>query len=67
MSKDLNPGPQGGSTRSENTHLLLKGKHHCMADLLFDWFGFSYQQINLFGKIQTSQTGGQPYNYTSPY
>ena len=25
----------------ENTHLLRKGKYHCMADLLFDWFGFS--------------------------
>ena len=24
------------------------------------------QQISLFGKIQTSQTGGQPYNDTSP-
>ena len=24
----------------ENTHLLCKGKHHCTADLLFDWFGF---------------------------
>ena len=26
---------------TENTHLLRKGKYHCMADLLFDWFGFS--------------------------
>ena len=25
----------------ENTHLLWKGKYHCMADLLFDWLGFS--------------------------
>ena len=25
----------------ENTHLLRKGKYHCTADLLFDWFGFS--------------------------
>ena len=25
----------------ENTHLLCKGKYHCTADLLFDWFGFS--------------------------
>ena len=23
-----------------NTHLLCKGKYHCTADLLFDWFGF---------------------------
>ena len=27
--------------RSENTHLLCKGKYHCTADLLFDWLGFS--------------------------
>ena len=27
--------------KAENTHLLRKGKYHCMADLLFDWFGFS--------------------------
>ena len=26
---------------TENTHLLRKGKYHCTADLLFDWFGFS--------------------------
>ena len=25
------------------------------------------QQFNIFGQIQTSQTGGQPYIYTSPY
>ena len=25
----------------ENTHLLRKGKYHSMADLLFDWLGFS--------------------------
>ena len=25
----------------ENTHLLCKGKYHCTADLLFDWFGFN--------------------------
>ena len=28
-------------TKAENTHLLRKGKYHCTADLLFDWFGFS--------------------------
>ena len=26
---------------TENTHLLRKGKYHCTADFLFDWFGFS--------------------------
>ena len=25
----------------ENTRLLRKGKYHCTADLLFDWFRFS--------------------------
>ena len=24
------------------THLLHKGKYHCMTNLLFDWLGFSY-------------------------
>ena len=44
-----------------------------MGDLLFDWFGFScfvdlnYQQIYVFGQIQTSQIGGQPYSDSSPY
>ena len=28
---------------------------------------FNQQQIYLFSQIQTSQTGGQPYNDTSPY
>ena len=27
--------------RAENTDSSCKGKYHCMADLLFDWFGFS--------------------------
>ena len=26
--------------RSENTHLLSKGKYNYTADLLFDWLGF---------------------------
>ena len=26
--------------KSENTHLLRKGKYHYTADLLFDWLGF---------------------------
>ena len=28
--------------KAENTHLLSKGNYHCMADLLFDFLGFSY-------------------------
>ena len=27
--------------RSANTHILCKGKHHCMADILFYYFGFN--------------------------
>ena len=27
---------------TETTHLLRKGKYHCMVDLLFNCFGFSY-------------------------
>ena len=50
-----------------------RGKYHCTVDLLFDWFGISclttdnfcfYLQNRL---IQTSQTGGQRYNDTSPF
>ena len=40
-----------------------------MTDLFF-LFGFScfaYFMLYLFGQIQTSQTGGQPYSDTSPY
>ena len=45
----------------------LKWKYHCIADILFGLFILNYQQIYLFGQIQTSQTGGQLYNDTSPY
>ena len=32
---------RSANVKSENTHLLCKGKYHGMADLvLFDWFGF---------------------------
>ena len=50
----------------------LKGKYHCIVDLLFDRFGnvcpcskkFSAPSTNTH--FQTSQTGGQPYSDTSP-
>ena len=29
------------NVKTENTHLLCKGKYLCMVDLLFDWFGFN--------------------------
>ena len=47
-----------------------------MSDLLFNLFGFvciaylgiiKQQQIYLFGRTQTSETGGQPYSDTSSY
>ena len=28
------------NAESKNTQLLIKGKYHCLADLLFVWFGF---------------------------
>ena len=51
--------------KPENTHLLRKRKYHWMADLLFDWLGFScfaYVELMFYkhGPIPTSQTGGQP-------
>ena len=57
----------------ENTHLLHKGKYHCMADLLFEWFVFDLtcKSLSIQHKqsswIQTSQTGGQSYGDTSSY
>ena len=50
----------------ERTH---SGKYHCTVRP-FILFGFSCSMMlneHLFGQIQTSQTGGQPYNDTSPY
>ncbi len=51
----------------------LKGKYHCTVDLLFDWFGISCMTVDNFcfylqnRLIQTGQTGGQWYNYASPF
>ncbi len=45
---------------------------HCTVNLLFDWFGISCMTADNFcfylqnRLIQTSQTGRQPYNDTSP-
>jgi len=52
---------------------ILKGEYHCTIDLLFDWFGISCMTTDNFcfylqnRLIQTSQTGGQLYNDTSPF
>jgi hypothetical protein len=49
------------------------GKYHCTIDLLFDWFGlacFANKNKNCqlsYSSNQTSQTGGQWYNDTSPF
>jgi hypothetical protein len=49
------------------------GKYYCTIDLLFDWFGISCMTSDCYcfylqnGLIQTSQTGGQQYNDTSPF
>ena len=36
--------------KSENTHLL-----HCMADLLFDWFGFNQSSKSVSNSTQAKQ------------
>jgi hypothetical protein len=52
---------------------ILKGKYHCTVDLLFDWFGISCMTTENFcfylqnRLIDTSQTGGQWNNDTSPF
>jgi len=52
---------------------ILKGKYHCTADLLFDWFGISCMTSNNFcfslqnRLIQTGLTGGQWYSDPSPF
>ena len=49
-------------------YLLWKGKSHCMAGFLFDCFAyFKLTTRYLFGQIQTSATGGQPFIDTQPY
>ena len=40
---------------SENTQLLHKGKYHCKADLLFDWFGFYQTCKSLSNSTQDKQ------------
>ncbi len=51
----------------------FRGKNHCTTDLLFDWFGISCTTTDNYcfylknRLIQTSQTGGQWYNDTSPF
>ena len=59
---------------TEDTHLLCNGKSitvqltSCLNGLdSVALIMFNEQQIYLFGQIQTSQTGGQPYRDTSPY
>ncbi len=48
-------------------------KYHCTVDLQFDWLGlvcFANKNKNCqlsYSCIQTSQTGGQRYNDTSPF
>ncbi len=50
-----------------------RGKYRWTVDLLFDWFEISCMTTDNFcfylqnRQIQTSQTGGQPYNDTSPF
>ena len=55
-------------TLSENTHLLLNGKYHCMADLLFDCLGFScFASVELARDLQVWSNQNQSNSYTSNY
>ncbi len=55
------------------TREYSRGKSHCTVDLLFDWFEISCMTTDNYcfylknRPIQTSQTGGQWYNDTSPF
>ena len=40
---------------SENTHLLCKGKYHCMTDPLFDWLGFGQTSKSVCSFNSTKQ------------
>ena len=54
----------------EDTHLLRKGSITVQLTSSLDpaaLFTLYQIQIYKFGWIQSSQTGGQPYTYTSPY
>ncbi len=50
-----------------------RGKYHCTVDLLFYWFGISCMTTDIFcfnlqnKLIETSETGVQQYNDTSPF
>ena len=40
---------------SENTHFLRKGKYHCAAKLLFDWFRFNQTSKYVFNSTYEKQ------------
>ena len=63
LSTNATPMP-----KAENTHLLCKGKYHCMADLLFGWFGFN-QTISNSTKAKKiiQRKKQQRVSDTSPY
>ena len=42
--------------RADNTHLLWKGKYHCSADLLFEWFGLNWTKLVNMHLIQQNQS-----------
>ena len=56
---------------TDHIHLLCKGKHQCMADLLFYWFGNHQTSKSVFNfnvrkatESQNCQIGGQPFSDT---
>ena len=44
-----------GLSREHSTHLLCKGEYNCMADLLFDCFGFDQTCKSLSNSTQAKQ------------
>ena len=47
----------------ENTH--HRGKYHCMADLLFDWFGFDQTSQTVVHSMQAKQWNPNKINRSS--
>ena len=46
---------------SDNTYLPCNGKYHCMADILFDWLGFScFASVELDIDFGTSLVESKP-------
>ena len=56
-SKSCQPwkSSRGWGVQTENTHWICKGKCHCTADLLFDWFVFNQTSKYVNNLSKTSE------------